>query len=273
MISAADLHRWAARQGLRFEQTEKDYVILLVLSALSETLQPANQWVFKGGTCLRHCYYAGYRFSEDIDFTCVGAGDDAAAAQGVLNAVAAKVRESTGVVMLCNDLRADEDAGQTEIPVEYSRGGPLRRDLPTIKVHLSFKEPLLVAPEVRLVQPSYDTLNAFPLMAYSKIEIVAEKLRCLLQQQAKWPRPRDLYDLWYITCSRAESFDRSELRRLFTEKCRVRDVSPDPAGLCSTQLYEWNREAWVNQLMPMVQNPPDYDRVWSEWTDRCQALL
>jgi predicted nucleotidyltransferase component of viral defense system len=273
MISAAELSRWAERLGLRFDQVEKDYVILLVLSALSETLQPANQWVFKGGTCLRHCYYAGYRFSEDIDFTCVGVADDVAAAERVLTEVASKVREDTGVGMVCKDTHADEDNGQAEIAVEYSRGASLRRDLPAVKVHLSFKEPLLVTPEVRLIQPAYDTLSAFPLSVYSKIEIVAEKLRCLLQQQAKFPRPRDLYDLWYITCLSAESFSRSELRGLFNQKCQVRDVPADPTGLCSRQLYEWNRQAWVSQLMPMVKNPPDYDRVWNEWTDRCQVLL
>jgi predicted nucleotidyltransferase component of viral defense system len=25
--------------------------------------------IFKGGTCLRKCYFPNYRFSEDLDFT------------------------------------------------------------------------------------------------------------------------------------------------------------------------------------------------------------
>jgi hypothetical protein len=36
MITTAELHRSAARQGLRFDQVEKDYIVLQVLSALSE---------------------------------------------------------------------------------------------------------------------------------------------------------------------------------------------------------------------------------------------
>ena len=28
-----------------------------------------NSWVFKGGTCLKKCYFETYRFSEDLDFT------------------------------------------------------------------------------------------------------------------------------------------------------------------------------------------------------------
>jgi len=29
----------------------------------------AESWVFKGGTCLKKCYFETYRFSEDLDFT------------------------------------------------------------------------------------------------------------------------------------------------------------------------------------------------------------
>jgi hypothetical protein len=28
-----------------------------------------DSWVFKGGTCLKKCYFETYRFSEDLDFT------------------------------------------------------------------------------------------------------------------------------------------------------------------------------------------------------------
>jgi len=64
MITTAELHRCATRDSLRFDQAEKDYVILLLLSALSARADGEQQWFFKGGTCLRHCYYPGYRFSE-----------------------------------------------------------------------------------------------------------------------------------------------------------------------------------------------------------------
>lgn len=32
-----------------------------------------HRLIFKGGTCLRKCYFDGYRFSEDLDFTAVAA--------------------------------------------------------------------------------------------------------------------------------------------------------------------------------------------------------
>ena len=70
MITTAELHQAAASEGLRFDQVEKDYVIVWLLRALSRRQSGPLGWVFKGGTCLRHWYYNGYRFSEDLDFTC-----------------------------------------------------------------------------------------------------------------------------------------------------------------------------------------------------------
>lgn len=272
MISTADLHRWASREGLRFDQAEKDYVILLALSELAATLPAPSPWVFKGGTCLRHCYYPGYRFSEDMDFT-LDASADPGAVTGILGRVADSARERYGVNIDLQGVRVDRVNGQMEASLGYLRGGRSRRDPPTVKVHISLSEPLLTRPEVRRVEPPHPAVPGFSLVAYSKIEIVAEKARALLQQQSRWPRPRDLYDLWHITCLKGEAFDRAELRKLFDEKCRVRGVAPDPAGLYSANLCEWNQKAWDSQLVPTLRNAPPYEQVWSEWTERCRTLL
>ena len=67
MIDKKEINTRVKAEGLRFDQIEKDHVIVWILRALSE-LQPPG-WIFKGGTCLGHCYYSGYRFSEDLDFS------------------------------------------------------------------------------------------------------------------------------------------------------------------------------------------------------------
>lgn len=47
---------------------EKDYVLSWVLYGISQNLK-LSEWFFKGGTCLKKCYFETYRFSEDLDFT------------------------------------------------------------------------------------------------------------------------------------------------------------------------------------------------------------
>jgi predicted nucleotidyltransferase component of viral defense system len=88
------------------------------------------------------------------------------------------------------------------------------------------------------VKPLYSDLTEFAILAYSKEEIVAEKTRALLQQQAKWPRPRDLYDLWFIFCRQRESFDREKLKELFARKCQMRSIKPDPLLLVAGPLRD-----------------------------------
>jgi predicted nucleotidyltransferase component of viral defense system len=48
---------------------EKDYVLGWILAGINAHDELGENWVFKGGTCLKKCYFETYRFSEDLDFT------------------------------------------------------------------------------------------------------------------------------------------------------------------------------------------------------------
>lgn len=273
MITTAELHRAAEKEGLRFDQVEKDYVILWILSSLAVGLGAGSRWVFKGGTCLRHCYYPGYRFSEDIDFSGNASNENIEESIRIVKSSGSKIEEETGLDIVIKSGQASVGEAQMEIPVQYSRGGPRRQGLPAVKVHLTFDEPILVQPEVRRIEPSYSDLAAFHISAYSKIEIIAEKMRALLQQQEKWPRPRDLYDLWFMLCLKGEKYPRDRLKRIFSIKCRSKQIAENPEALTSERLKEWNRNAWKNQLEPMMKTVPDYDRVWVDWTEKCHGIF
>ena len=273
MITSAELHRTAEEEGLRFDQVEKDYVLLWILRGLSLQSLLAKGWVFKGGTCLRHCYYRGYRFSEDLDFTCnpdVGGLD---AAQAILDQTASRIQESSGIRLRTKEPRTIPGNFQVEIPLEYSRGGMRTRGLPAVKIHLTFDEPMLTKAVTSVVTPRYSDLREFTIPSYSKTEIVAEKLRTLLQQQQKWPRPRDLYDLWFMICRSKEKFEPGELAEIFKRKCEVRKIEPDFSGLTSDNLKEWNTGAWENQMKPLMKSIPDFHQVWEEWVSGCRSLF
>jgi len=266
MITAAELHKHAAREGLRFDQIEKDYVIAWLLWGLARSKAVRSKsWVFKGGTCMRHCYYRGYRFSEDIDLSCNRDQGGMDAAAGILAAVASAVQARSGVQIRLKEPREVPQEMQIEFLVEYSRGGARRRGLPCVQVHLTFDEPVLDTVRSGQIAPPYRDIASFSMPRYSKPEIIAEKMRTLLQQQEKWPRPRDLYDLWFMLCRAKERVKGVRLRQLFHEKCSVRGIKGDSNALVSNRFKEWNRRAWTNALGPMMREVPDYEQVWSEW--------
>lgn len=273
MITTAELHRLAEEEGLRFDQAEKDYIILWLLSGLERAGAERHGWVFKGGTCLRHCYYEGYRFSEDIDFSCKPGGDNLDASLKLLQNAADRIQGESGIRIAIKEPLTIPGDFQIEIPVEYSRGGARRQGLPQVKVHLTFDEPVLETPVVCSIKSRYSDLSPFNVHSYTKLEIVAEKLRSLLQQQKKWPRPRDLYDLWYMLCHSGERFTWNKLMPMFHEKCRVRDIKPDLAGLTSQNLREWNKNAWQDRLGPMLKELPDFDLMWREWIETFHNLI
>lgn len=68
MIPKAEILEAARETGLLATTVEKDYVLGWVLAAIAEHVE-VSEWVFKGGTCLKKCYFDTYRFSEDLDFT------------------------------------------------------------------------------------------------------------------------------------------------------------------------------------------------------------
>lgn len=265
MIKASELHRIAALEGIRFDQIEKDYVILWVLYGLSQPDFVPNRWAFKGGTCLRHCYYPGYRFSEDLDFSCEPRETGLDDILVLFDQVAAWIQGTSGIFMNVKPHQSGGGDFQVEIPMEYNRGGLHKKKLPYVKIHLTFDEPILTERVACSIKPRYPDLSNFVISAYSKEEIITEKMRALLQQQNKWPRPRDLFDLWFILCKSREQFQSSRLRDIFNQKCRVRQIDPEKKGLISENLREWNKGVWRSHLGPLMQDVPGFEEVWQEW--------
>jgi predicted nucleotidyltransferase component of viral defense system len=273
MIGKEEINRRAKMEGLRFDQIEKDYVILWILQALAQPELKPKGWVFKGGTCLRHCFYSGYRFSEDLDYSCREDSGGFDTARDLLSGVSEWIQANAFLRLSVIEARSIEGDHQVEVPIEYSRGGARRQVLPEVKIHLTFDEPILTEPVARSVTPLYSDLSAFTVATYTKEEILAEKMRALLQQQTKWPRPRDLYDLWFILCHEGEKFDWERLRGLFSGKCRARKIDPNPSLLVSDVLKSINERVWSPQLSAVMATVPSFAQVWQDWQEFCKTRL
>lgn len=69
MIDRLEILEFARELGLTPEIVEKDYVLGWLLGGIFNHPALQSTWLFKGGTCLKKCYFETYRFSEDLDFT------------------------------------------------------------------------------------------------------------------------------------------------------------------------------------------------------------
>ncbi len=60
----------------------------------------SNSWVFKGGTCLKKCFFETYRFSEDLDFTLTDDSHlDIDFLKGAFARIGERIYDETGIDM------------------------------------------------------------------------------------------------------------------------------------------------------------------------------
>ncbi len=67
MIPEAETRSLAAAKGVEPMVVDLDYALGWLLAGLFLDPQITDNWVFKGGTSLRKCWFPEYRFSEDLD--------------------------------------------------------------------------------------------------------------------------------------------------------------------------------------------------------------
>ena len=69
MIRKREIEQKAEKQNVPKSTIDKDWVLGHFIDAIYAIPVCRDNLVFKGGTCLRKCYFPEYRFSEDLDFT------------------------------------------------------------------------------------------------------------------------------------------------------------------------------------------------------------
>lgn len=264
MITKSDIFDRASEWQLRPDVVEKDYVLGWFLAGIALHSEIADHWVFKGGTCLKKCYFETYRFSEDLDFSLLpSARYSPEELKHVLEEVAQSVSELSGLEFPKDLIEVRERhnrQGQPTFEGRVSYRGPLGIPVaPRIRLDLTRHEPILAVTDRR------DIFHAFPdalpdgarVQAYSIEELFAEKTRALFERT----RPRDFYDVGFILENRRDALDLEVARDLFHGKCRAKNLSPpDAATLArivsgSAEL----RSEWANMLAHQLPQLPPLD--------------
>jgi len=212
------------RLGLPWQVLERDYVLSWVLAGLTQVDALRDTIVFKGGTALKKCYFGDYRFSGDLDFSGtagVPVGTAMAdAMQDVCQAAARLLDVYAPVEITCERYteRQPHPGGQEAFAIRARL--PWQRQAQTrVMVEVTMDERVLKPPTMRPVIHGYDEPLDAAVLVYALEEIVAEKLRAILQHVAKldergWSRSRarDYYDLWRILGEYGDDPAREESR-------------------------------------------------------------
>jgi len=269
------LRIYAKEHGVRLDIVEKDYALSYLLAAIAETPGLGEQVVLKGGTALKKIYYRDYRFSEDLDYSTLHPGPLTDIAQTMQDAVRrmAERLDERGPFEVRDavlTLKLPHPGQQAAFLVRVRYPGQ-REALCRLKVEITVDEPIFLPVEKRPILHDFGEEFSVAVDVYALAEIVAEKLRALLQSRGHlaergWGASRvcrDYYDLWSVL--KREGRLNGQVPDLVRRKCEVRDVTfASPEAFLAEELLTVARREWNQQLLPFVSTAPSVEQVLAE---------
>lgn len=266
MIESRALIAAANTFGLRPDVVEKDYVLGWILAGIYNDPIISKEWIFKGGTCLKKCWFETYRFSEDLDFTIVN--------EQHLNmeflserfaTISDWLQEKTGIELPKDLISFDiytNKQNKTACEGKISYRGPIaprNRSLPRIKIDLTLNEKIVLPPVVRTVSHAYSDYpdNGIQALCYSYEEIFGEKTRALAERT----RPRDLYDVINLFRNTEFPSNPAVIRDVVSQKCDFKGI-PLPTLESLMPFKERLSAEWSDMLSHQLPQLPSLESFW-----------
>ena len=265
MIPQRDLsllsNRLARKGGHRIPEAvlEKDYCLSWFLVGMSAT--PLRDILaFRGGTAIKKCYIADYRFSEDLDFTlCEETSFEAI--QGHLDEAFRRTEEASGVKIRFS--RYDRHSHENSHTFYLAYEGPdLSAAGKEVKVDITIRErivfPIATLPVLKAYAEYRDLPTDAAIGVYSLNEIAAEKIVALFDPARN--EPRDLYDLWHLSGNRLVK--PVELLEAVGAKASFRSRILTEAKDLFQRKEARLRKLWAISLAAQMADLPEFDEVY-----------
>ncbi|MFQ5473592.1 MAG: nucleotidyl transferase AbiEii/AbiGii toxin family protein [Dehalococcoidia bacterium] len=236
MIPKAEVLAVATETDLLPTTVEKDYALGWALFAIAEH-PTLSGWLFKGGTCLKKCYFDTYRFSEDLDFTVPpGTTYDPDPIRSGLLDVASWVHDRAGLEFPPDGIEVTESVnkrGERTYEARMTFVGPLqlaRASRQRIRFDLTRDELVVEPGEPREVFHGYSDCPdpILQVRCYSLPEILAEKVRALFERSG---RARDVYDVVNVGRNLREDLPRDRIATLAAQKFAFKGLDAPETGL------------------------------------------
>jgi uncharacterized protein len=237
---------------------QRDYCLAWFLATLA-THPLREHLAFKGGTALRRCHFANYRFSEDLDFTLLQAMEFPAI-QTSLEEIFASLRAASRI-----EFRFDhvDDVHENSHTFYLAYQGPLPAPN-TVKVDITISEKIVLPLENGTVLQSYAEFSDVPanreVRVYSLGEILTEKIVALSDRART--EPRDLYDAWHLA---NDGIAISDLTHGIEAKLEFRGRPTEGVEEQILGKETRLRRLWEQRLSHQISELPEFDRVFREF--------
>lgn len=277
-ISIAD---WIAKAAANPVERHRRQAVEVLVQAISDTAELRDILFLKGGA-LMNLVYGSPRTTVDVDFTARAPRAD------LEGRVAALFDRAMGVAAVdlgyaalafrvqATEMRPPEEEfpwPTLRVKIGFApRGTPQQERLAlgqaanVLRIDISFNEEVhdWQPVEIQTGEPDpygVDDPQTATILAYSVYELVAEKLRAIVQQRLRNRyRRQDIFDVARLVSSRG--FSAAEVARIheiFCLKCRSRDIEPTRAMIDDPELRARSRERYGDLRLDTGGAPLHFD--------------
>ncbi|MDP3549331.1 MAG: nucleotidyl transferase AbiEii/AbiGii toxin family protein [Novosphingobium sp.] len=265
-----DVRGWvdAARSDPQLHRDRQVTEIVLAAIGLAPTLK--QSLVLKGGTLMAIAFHSA-RVTGDVDFTAMGPPDgfDILLREELDKALPQAAIRLGYLDLLCRvqgvkrrprpELFEEADFPALEIRIGSAQRGSAQAELlakgkaaRTLLIEVSFRDQVYAFQELHLTHANIG------VQAFTIEELIAEKLRALLQQPIRRRnRRQDVYDIAFLLRENHPSAEaRAAILETLLEKCKSRGLLPNAASLDNPEVRERAQMEWETLRLELADLPP-----------------
>ena len=135
-----------------------------------------------------------------------------------------------------------------------------------LRIDISFDEKVITESVFKIVASQYPDIAHYHINAYSLNEILAEKIRSILQRG----KSRDYYDVWMLL--KVEKFDLKKIRELLMAKCKLKGIEFKLESIFDEDKLRDASRFWEVGLKDLVRELPDFELVIHELKNKLRNL-
>jgi predicted nucleotidyltransferase component of viral defense system len=242
--------------------------IRIILTAVSHDLKLRSTMVMKGGILMGIRYHSE-RFTTDLDFSTSATRNeiDMEEFEKTLRRSLAMAAADSDYGLDCqlqgcriNPPNDDSKFPNLELKIGYAyKGTPKHKRLmagqsPTlVKIDFSLNEAIIDIEEI-------DLGDGVSLQAYALPDLIAEKLRALMQQEKRNRyRRQDIYDLRFLLDSGISATQKKSVLENLITKAQARGIEPKRDSLDDPELRRRAEQEYATLADEIQGNLPDFD--------------
>lgn len=281
MIDKKEIEEKAKYFEIHPSQVEKDYVFGWVLFGIFTASDLKDIFFLKGGNALRKGYFENTRYSNDLDFGIENDIDPDFLLQE-MNKVCEFIETKSGVTFKKEETKVKDKFKEGEEPIVGLKVYEVRlyfKDFygnpDTIKIKIAmditrYDKVLLPLQKVPLIHPYTDAEELKCEISCIKLEeIIAMKLKCLLQRQ----HAPDLFDYVHSIQLLGGSLNKEEVMETLIKKTIFRKNPHTLKDILQATPFEYFRESWSNGIVRAKQLVLDVESAISFFLTDLESLF